>query len=150
MSIVTQINQSKGEMIIMKNLKKIQEDVIRANGNRRERTLTLEQIIAEIEAKVSSLKVLSKNVKYIQIQNKCVLPNSYKYTAYYTHYIATLTNSGKIASIEVSERRATKYDNIDEILISDIDVGNIARVDLTNANPKTVTVLRNAILGGQL
>lgn len=86
--------------------KKELEMLVKANGKRRERTLTEEEIIKEVADRVNGLLekgLLKKNLGKLVISNRCALCNSYKSLAYYTRYTARLTGKGTIKDIDIYE-----------------------------------------------
>lgn len=49
-----------------------------------------------------------KYLNKLIIYNNCSLPKSYKYSAYYTHYYATLNKNGDIKKIIINENNCYK------------------------------------------
>ena len=87
-------------------LKKAEQDLKKANKHRRKRILTLDEIEDEIYDKVQDLLKQGMKKKYLNrltIYNSHSLPKSYKYSAYYTHYCATLNKNGDIRKLIISE-----------------------------------------------
>lgn len=87
-------------------LKKTEQDLRKANGYRRERVLTLDEIENEVNNKVENLLKQGMKKKYLNrltIYNNYSLPKSYKYSAYYTHYCVTLNKNGDIKKLTISE-----------------------------------------------
>jgi len=77
-----------------------------ANGRRRERTMTEQEITEEVVSKVERLLengLLKKNLKKVIISNDMSVSNSYRNAAYYTAYSAHLTAKGTIKKIYIWE-----------------------------------------------
>lgn len=87
-------------------LKKAEQDLRKANRHRRERIMTLDEIENEVNGKVKNLLKQGMKKKYLNrltIYNSHSLPKSYKYSAYYTHYCATLNKNGDIKKLIIIE-----------------------------------------------
>jgi len=77
-----------------------------ANGRRRERTMTEQEITEEVAFKVEILLengLLKKNLNKVIISNNMSVSISHRNRAYYTAYSAILTGKGTIKNIKVWE-----------------------------------------------
>lgn len=137
----------------MKNRKWVKE-IEKANGRRRTRTVTLGEIEKKIEEVLSQIKVKKKNLKYIKIQNEIGVCKSYKYRAYYTKWVVTLTQHGKIKTLEATEEQAKQIRyGADEVCasISEENIEEISKIKFTHETTSaTIAAIERAILNGKI
>jgi len=132
------------------NIKKIEKDLKKVNGKRRERILTLNEIISIVEKEVKKGNWLKKNNKYIEITNICYIHNSYNYKAIYTKFIAILKNNGDIKDIDILELNCKKisYGSGMNIIVNVKNIDLICNLDLSKISDKVIKCLQNSVIEG--
>lgn len=137
----------------MNKMQKWEKEIESANGSRRARIVTLQEIKEKVEKIVNEYSGNKKNIRYLEIENKISVSKSYNYCTYYTKWKATLTHEGNIKTLKCSEEKSQEKPFGEDSIIVNISIENIEKITgckLENAKHSVIKLLKNSILEGKI